>query len=156
VVMCLLTRTSSNSASTTAGSSLAGDAGTGSGSACFAFPLKAATAAMTLFCFLGEAAGGAAGWMGWPSLPRSVLARPSIGRAVDEPFDGELSLCLLSLPWVSDSGARSPVFLRENVLSSVAADELLGACIDLGRSFATARFCEKGWSCSKLRGVDGV
>ena len=85
----------------------------------------------------------------------SVLARPRAGRAADGPFDGELSLCLLSLPCVSDSGARSPVFLRENVLSSEAADVLLGACIDLGRSFATVRFCRKGLSCSKLRGVDG-
>ena len=82
------------------------------------------------------------------SLPLSVLARPSPG--LDGLlFDGELSLVRSPLPCAFVSGARSVLFLREKVSSSDAVDDVLGTCIDFGRSFGAGRFCKEGWPTSK-------
>ena len=147
------TKTSSNSASTTFGSSsLVGD--TGGASACFALPLKAATAAMTLFGFFVGLGGGSIAPI-FISLPLSVLARPNVGLEGLH-FDGELSLVLSPFPCASVSGARSVLFLREKVSSNDVVDDVLGTCIDFGRSLGAGRFCKEGWLTSKLlRCFDG-
>src|SRR5690242_15458788 len=112
----------------------------GGASACFTLPLKAATAAMTLFCFLVGLGGGSIAPFPKGCLLMSVLARSSVG-LVGLLFEGELSLVLSPFPCVSVKGARSLLFLRENVSSSDIVD--LGTCIDFGRSFGVGRFCRE-------------
>lgn len=122
---------------------------TGDGSVCLALPLKAATAAMTLFGFLVATGSGAIGFS-WISFPLvSVLARPRVGLARAS-LVGELSRCRLSLPFVSDRGTRSPLFLRERVSNKDAVEVVLGTTMDLGRSLAADRFWDGPWS---LRGT---
>lgn len=107
-------------------------------SACLDLPLKAATAAMTLFCFFGETGGGAIGSMLKSLVPVSVLARLNPGLA-GLFLEGDMSLARPSLPFVSESGTRSPLFLREKVSSNEAVEIVLGTTMDLGRSFAAGR-----------------
>jgi hypothetical protein len=140
----LLTKTSSNSASTTFGSSsLVGDGGA---SVCFVLPLKAATAAITLFGFLVGLGGGSIAPFAMGCLQMSVLARLSVG-LLGLLFDGELSLVLSPFPCAFVNGALSMPFFRENVSISDVAD--LGTCIDFGRSLGVGRFCKDGCPNSK-------
>lgn len=75
-------------------------------------------------------------------LPLSVLALLKMG--LDGLFLlGEGSLKRPSLPWVSDSGMRSLLRLREKVSRSNEVVDELGANMDLGRSLAAGRCA--GW-----------
>lgn len=107
-------------------------------SACFALPLKAATAAMTLLAFFGEGGGSGAMGLTLKSLVAlSVLDLLSVGRA-GLLFVGEASFWRPSLPCVSDRGMRSLLLLREKVSSSDVVDEL-AANMDLGRGLEAGR-----------------
>lgn len=119
---------------------MVGDAGPVS--ACFALPLKAATAAITLFGFFVGLGVGSGTLVVTGCLPISVLARPRFG-LVGLLFDGELSLVLSPLPCVSIKGARSALFFRENVSSNDVVG--LGMCMDFGRSFDIGRFGGEDW-----------